>query len=217
MSEPPSASGAVTLSRSEVCTFVRLSSMTTAPFKTGVLLKVSVPMDAPGAMTPLLVSVPLTEPKPDNVCAAPSVKPPATPETSNSAPAATAMFALASVTEAPLKASVPPPTVVVPVKVFAPVNVRIPLPVLVNASEPAVFWMTPPKLLETLLLPTVSSGLPPATVSITPAPLKPLTVSLNVFKSSVALTETLPLPAPSGMTLPAPSRSTPALARVSPL
>ena len=93
----------------------------------------------------------------------------------------------------------------------------VPVPVLVSASVPVVFWIAPEKLPEALPAPTVSVGVPPpATLSITPAPLRPLIVSLKVFRSSVPATLRLPLPVPSGMTLAAPSCSVPPVTVVSP-
>jgi len=87
------------------------------PFSTGELLNVSVPVvpDAPGASVPLLVTTPLTEPLPERVCAAPSVKPPVTADTSNTAPLATTMLFELVMERALLKASVPALIVVVPV------------------------------------------------------------------------------------------------------
>ena len=76
--------------------------------------------------------------------------------------------------------------------------------------------MVPLKVLVWSLAPTVRVGDPPAKVSTVPLPLKPLIVSLKVFKSSVPAMLTLPLPAPPGMTLAAPSCSVPALMVVSP-
>src|ERR1017187_6130809 len=86
-------------------------------FNVGELLNVRVPVvpPAPGASVPLLTTVPLTEPLPDRVCAAPRVKPPATADTSKTAPPAIAKF-LELAMEPPLaKASVPALMVVVPV------------------------------------------------------------------------------------------------------
>ena len=76
--------------------------------------------------------------------------------------------------------------------------------------------MTPVKLLVALLLPTVSVGVPATKLSTVPAPVNPLMVSLNPFRSSTPATLTLPLPAPSGITPAAPSLSVPALTVVSP-
>ena len=55
------------------------------------------------------------------------------------------------------------------------------------------------------MAPTVRVGVPPATVSTAPAPLKLLIDSEKVFRSSVPSTATLPLPLPSGITFAAPS------------
>ena len=97
---------------------------------------------------------------------------------------------------------------------MAPDSVSVPVPVLVSASVPVVFCTTPVKPLLALFPPTVSVEVPPATVSTVPAPLSPLIVSLKVFRSSVPVTLTLPLPAPSGITPAAPSLSMPKLLTV---
>ena len=100
---------------------------------------------------------------------------------------------------------------------FTPDSVSVPVPVLVNDSVPRESVITPAKLLVALLPPTVSVGDPPTSVSTVPAPLRPLIVSLNPFRSSVPATLTLPLAAPSGITPAAPSLSVPTLTVVSPL
>ncbi len=46
----------------------------------------------------------------------------------------------------------------------------MPLPIFCRANAPALFRIVPPKVLVALLLPTVSVGLPPATVSTVPLP-----------------------------------------------
>ena len=104
-----------------------------------------------------------------------------------------------------------------PPNVLMPVRVSVPVPVLVKASVPVVFWIIPPNVLVALLLPTVSIGVPPATVSTVPPPDKPLMVSLKVFRSRMPVTLMLPLPLPSGMTLLAPNCNMPALMMVSPV
>ena len=55
----PKASGAATLSKSDVWELVRLRSMMSAPFSTGVLPKLSVPILMPGLIVPSLVTTPL--------------------------------------------------------------------------------------------------------------------------------------------------------------
>src|SRR5439155_23746422 len=103
---------------------------------------------------------------------------------------------------------VPGLMVVLPLNVLDPERVSVPVPVLVNDSVPAVFWIVPEKVPEALLSPTVNVGLVELAVLSTrllPAPLldRPLTVSLNPPKSKVAvplagLITRSPLPAPSG-------------------
>ena len=100
---------------------------------------------------------------------------------------------------------------------LAPDSVSVPVPILVSASVPRVFWITPVKLLVALLLPTVSVGTPPDKLSTVPAPLRPLMVSLKPFRSSVPATATLPLATPSGNTPVAPNLSVPVVTVVSPL
>src|SRR6266550_2866725 len=87
--------------------------------------------------------------------------------------------------------------------------------------------MTPENVPETLLPPTVSVGvveLALLSTTLLPAPLleRPLIVSLNPPKSNVAVPlegfiDRSPLPAPSGITLAAPSFKVPALIVVVPL
>ena len=98
----------------------------------------------------------------------------------------------------------------------APLKLSVPAPVLLRASVPAVFCSRPVKLPPASLLPTVSVTAPATVVSTTPAPDRPLIVSLKPFRSSVPATATLPLPAPSGITPAAPSLSMPALTVVLP-
>ena len=100
---------------------------------------------------------------------------------------------------------------------MAPLSVSVPAPSLVRASVPVVFCKTPVKLPPASLLPTVSVTAPATVVSTTPAPDRPLIVSLKPFRSSVPANATLPLPTPSGITPAAPSLSMPALTVVSPL
>src|SRR5712692_821415 len=86
--------------------------------------------------------------------------------------------------------------------------------------------MMPEKVPETLLPPTVNVGVVELALlspTLLPAPLleRPLTVSLNPPRSNVAVPlagfiTTSPLPAPSGMTLAAPSFKVPALIVVLP-
>ena len=97
------------------------------------------------------------------------------------------------------------------------VRVRVPAPTFCNASVPPLFWITPEKALETLLLPT-RNVLAPALALSVPLPLRPLTVSLEPARSKVAplLTVRSLLPAPSGITSLLPRASVPALTRVAP-
>ena len=69
--------------------------------------------------------------------------------------------------------------------------------------------MTPLKVLETSLLPTVKVALPTTLLSTVPLPLSPLMVSLFPARSRVPSTTTFPLPLPSGITLEAPSLRVP--------
>ena len=79
---------------------------------------------------------------------------------------------------------------------FAPERVSVPVPVLVRASVPAVFLITPEKVLVALLSPTVNVGVP-LTPSTVPLPEIPLMVSLKPAILNVPeLMMRLPLPAP---------------------
>ena len=83
-------------------------------------------------------------------------------------------------------------------------------PDLAMASDPLVLTMTPPNVLVTSLLPTVSEPLPLLLVTM-PLPVSPFKVSLNPATSRMEFkpTFTSPLPGPSGMTLLAPSLRVP--------
>ena len=61
----------------------------------------------------------------------------------------------------------------------------MPLPTFCRADAPALFWIVPPNVVETVLLPTVKVGVPPARVSIVPLPERLPTVALYVFRSNV--------------------------------
>jgi len=97
-----------------------------------------------------------------------------------------------------------------------PLSVRTPVPVLVKASVPLLFWMLPANTLVALPLPTVNVGVPPPELSTVPLPLRPSIVSLNPPISSVPLSVTLPAPATSVISLPPACFSVPALIVVAP-
>ena len=98
-----------------------------------------------------------------------------------------------------------------------PERVSVPEPVLVKAKVPAVFLITPLNELVALLLPTVNIGVPPATVSTVPAPLRPFIVSLEYYSNRVCPLHSHYLPDPSGILFAAPSLSMPAAMVLSPL
>jgi len=86
-----------------------------------------------------------------------------------------------------------------------PESVSVPLPVLISARVPAVFLITPEKVLVALLSPTVKVGVPlmPSTI---PVPERPLMVSLKPPMLNLPfVTIKLPLPMPLGIWLAAPS------------
>ena len=114
--------------------------------------------------------------------------------------------------------SVPAEMVVTPVAVLAPVNVNVPLPVLVSPTDVALpFCKTPLKLVEVLSPPAVNVNVPAAELVIVPAPANEATVSEWPPKSNVApeLTVSAEL---SDITPPdAPSFNVPKLTVVAPL
>ena len=100
---------------------------------------------------------------------------------------------------------------VVPVKVFAPLRVKVPVPDFVSPPLPP---MMPEKVVEESSPPAVSVPLPSVTL---PAPASEPMAALKLFRSKTAPTPTLTLSAEAdGIPVAVPSRSVPPLIVVAP-
>ena len=112
--------------------------------------------------------------------------------------------------------STPALTVVVPPYVLAPDNVSVPVPVLVSATVPLPFCMTPENVVELLLPPAVSTTAPAAPLVTVPAPAREPIASLNPRRSKIAPPDTVTA-LPEGTALVAPSCRVPAPMVVAPV
>lgn len=81
--------------------------------------------------------------------------------------------------------NVPALTVVAPTYVFAPENVRAPVPFLIRDTVPLPSLITPEKIVLVLLAPTVNVGDPATELVILPAPAIEPTARVYPFKSNV--------------------------------